>query len=164
MSPPAPAVRWSLARVVATWFGAGLAPLAPGTVGTLATAPLLFALWHVGWWCVPAGALVVTAVGVAAGGAVARATGLKDPQQVVIDEAAGYLLACSASPAGWRTAAIAFVLFRLIDACKPGPIARLERLPGGWGVMADDLGAGALAGAITWLCWGLLAGRWSPWA
>lgn len=160
-SPDRP-VPWTFARVVATWFGVGLAPVAPGTFGTLAAVPLVFALWqaHVPW-AVPLAALVVTAVGVACGGRVARDTGVHDPQHVVIDEVAGYLLACSFSPQGWRTAALAFVLFRILDMWKPGPIQHLESLPGGWGVMADDLGAGLLAGLLCWLSWGLLTGAWT---
>jgi phosphatidylglycerophosphatase A len=152
----------SPARLIATWFGAGLAPVAPGTFGTLATVPVYLALWRAGapGWCLPIAAAAVTALGVVAAGRYEAEVGGHDPQEIVIDEAAGYLVACSFGPFGWRTAALAFVLFRLIDACKPGPVQALERLPGGWGVMADDLGAGLVAGLILWLSWGLLAGRW----
>jgi phosphatidylglycerophosphatase A len=151
-----------LARVLATWFGSGHAPIAPGTAGTLATVPVYLLLWRMGApaWAVPLAAIVVGAVGVASAGRYERGCGRHDPQEVVIDEAAGYLVACCFGPLGWRTAVLAFVLFRLIDACKPGPVQSLERLPGGWGVMADDLGAGVAAGLVTWLAWGLLASRW----
>ena len=150
------------ARMVATTLGGvGLAPWAPGTWGTLATVPLAFALWATRWpLAMLVGAVVTTAVGVMAAGAVARASGTRDPSSVVIDEAAGYLLACSFAPAGWLTAVVAFGLFRLLDITKPGPIKRLERLPGGWGIMADDVAAGLLAGAVTWLAFGIARGQW----
>lgn len=150
-----------LAQVVATWFGVGMIPWAPGTFGTLAAVPLVFLLWQPGLpLLVPAAAVLVTVLGLLAGGRVARLSGLHDPGHVVIDEVAGYLVACSFGPAGWRTALLAFVLFRLFDIWKPGPIKKLEALEGAWGVMADDLGAGLLAGLLTWLTFGLLAGEW----
>ena len=80
---------------------------------------------------------------------VLRATGLKDPQFVVIDEVAGMLCAlCSWRPDFVRIL-LAFVFFRLLDIFKPWPIHRLEHLPGAWGVMADDLVAGLLAGLLS---------------
>jgi phosphatidylglycerophosphatase A len=147
-----------LARLVATWFGAGLAPVAPGTVGTAATVPVYLALWGLGAprWSVAAAALAALAVGVPAAGAVARAEGVKDPRIVVIDEVAGYLFACALLPFSWTSAAVAFALFRALDVLKPGPIGRLERLPGGWGVVMDDVAAGLLAAAIAWAGWTLL--------
>jgi phosphatidylglycerophosphatase A len=151
---------WS--RVVATWFGVGRAPIAPGTAGTLAAVPLYLLAW---WSGRPAVLLVLTVavacVGLLAGGAVARARNVADPPEVVIDEVAGYLLTCWFGPFGWRTAAVAFVLFRVFDVTKPWPICNLESLREGWGVMADDLGAGLAAGAVVWLGWGLLAGHWT---
>lgn len=151
------------AHVLATWFGAGLSPVAPGTVGTLATVPVYAALVAAGapWWGTPLAALVVTAVGVGVAGAVARADGHHDPQRVVIDESAGYLLACSFGPPGLLTGAVAFALFRLLDVTKPGPIRALQRLPGGWGVMMDDVLAGLVSGVLTWGLVTLLGGRLS---
>ena len=139
-------------RVVATWFGAGLVPVAPGTVGTLATVPLYLALWLGGapWWALPLTVFAVAALGVLVAGRTARELGTKDPGQVVIDESAGYLLACCGGAAGWPTALMAFVLFRLFDITKPWPVRQLERLPGGWGIMMDDIAAGAMAGALIW--------------
>lgn len=149
-------------RVLATWFGAGLSPVAPGTVGTLATVPVYLVIVFLGLppTITPALAVVLAAVGIVVAGRFERETGRHDPREIVIDEAAGYLVACSFGPADWRTAVLAFVLFRLVDACKPAVVQRFERLPGGWGVMADDLGAGVVAGAIVWLSWGLLARHW----
>lgn len=164
--PARPAIRRGsehpLAFLVATWFGVGLVPWAPGTFGTLAAVPLAFVFWHAGGPLLLAAAAVVIALaGVACSGAVVRGGPVHDPGHVVVDEVAGYLVACSLGPEGWRTAALAFVLFRVLDIWKPGPIQRLESLPGGWGVMADDLGAGALAGLLTWLAFGIAAGQWA---
>jgi phosphatidylglycerophosphatase A len=151
-----------LTKLLATWFGSGLAPIAPGTCGTLATVPLYLAIVFLGlpWWLVPLLALCTAALGVVVASRYEKATGRHDPPEVVIDETAGYLVACSFAPLSWKTAVLAFVFFRVLDACKPAAVQRLERLPGGWGVMADDLGAGAAAGVVVWLAWGLLAGAW----
>lgn len=152
----------NVTKLLATWFGSGLAPVAPGTFGTLATVPLYLAIvfWGLPWWVLPLLAVGVAALGVTVASRYERATGRHDPPEVVIDETAGYLLACSFAPLSWKTAVLAFVLFRVLDACKPATVQRLERLPGGWGVMADDLGAGAAAGVVVWLAWGLLADAW----
>jgi phosphatidylglycerophosphatase A len=154
-------VRAGPLHLLATWFGVGRLPGAPGTFGTLAAVPLAFMLWMPGGaWPLPLAALVVTAIGVVASAGEARASGLKDPQHVVIDEVAGYLIACSFGPPGWRCALLAFVFFRIFDIWKPAPLQRLESLPGGWGVMADDVGAGLLAGVLTWASFGIAGGWW----
>ena len=150
-----------LARVLATWFGSGLAPRAPGTVGTLATVPLAAALVFAPWPWLPATALLVTAAGVWAAGRHAEAAGSKDPQEVVIDESAGYLWACCGAVAGWPTLLAAFVLFRAFDILKPWPVSALERLPGGWGIVMDDVMAGLLAAIVLALAQGLLGGPWT---
>ena len=149
-------------RLLATWFGSGLSPVAPGTCGTLATVPIYLGIVFLGlpWWLVPLLAIGIAALGVVVAGRYEEATGRHDPKEVVIDETAGYLLACSFAPLSWKTAILAFLFFRVIDACKPAIIQRFERLPGGWGVMADDLGAGLVTGILLWLSWGLLAGSW----
>lgn len=150
-----------LASALATWFGSGLAPKAPGTVGTLATVPLAVALGFAPPWALPVAALLVTALGVWSAGAHARDLGLKDPQQVVIDESAGFLWACCGGPFGWPTLVAAFVLFRLFDILKPWPVSALERLPGGWGIMMDDVAAGLLAAGLLLMGWGLAASHWT---
>lgn len=150
-----------IARLLATWFGAGLSPKAPGTVGTLATLPLAWALGFAPPLALPVAALFVTAVGVWAAGACVRESGGKDPQEVVIDEAAGYLLACCGGPAGWPTLLAAFVLFRIFDIAKPWPVSALERLPGGWGVVMDDVAAGLIASLLVFLGWGLAGSHWT---
>jgi phosphatidylglycerophosphatase A len=152
-------MRGKLARVLALWFGCGKVPVAPGTAGTLGAIPLYLLLRPHGTIAVLAGALVVTAVGVWAADVVARETGLKDPQIVVIDEVSGYLVTMLGAPPTWTGVIAGFVVFRVLDQWKPFP-ARLaeKRLPGGWGIVMDDVFAGAW-GAIALACargWGLL--------
>ena len=150
-----------LVRLLATWFGSGLSPKAPGTVGTLATVPLAVALGFAPFWLLPLTALAVTTLGVWSADVYARERGLKDPQQVVIDESAGFLWACCGGPFGWPTLLAAFVLFRLFDISKPWPVSALEKLPGGWGIVMDDVAAGLIAAALLWLGWGLFASHWT---
>ena len=99
--------------------------------------------------------VVLTAVffvGVYTAGELERTWG-KDPRRVVIDEGMGFLVTVAFLPHGFWTAVVGFLLFRLLDILKPLPIRRLERLPGGWGIVADDVMAGLYGNAIirTWL-------------
>ena len=134
------------AVLVATMFGAGRAPAVPGTFGTLAAVPpaVLLARALPPWgFALATGALALLAIWTS--GVAARAMGLKDPRPVVIDEAAGLFVTLLYLPAGLETVAIGFVLFRLMDILKPFPARRAEDLPGGWGIVVDDLIAGAYA-------------------
>jgi phosphatidylglycerophosphatase A len=139
-----------LARVIATWFGAGYVPKAPGTAGSVAAIPLYLLVAHLGAWYHFGTTVVVTAVGVWASGVVERQLGTKDPQIIVVDEVAGMLvgLLAAGSPS-LATIGVAFVAFRLFDSLKPWPIRYLERLPGGAGVMFDDVGAGILTAFVV---------------
>jgi phosphatidylglycerophosphatase A len=89
-----------------------------------------------------AAALAATAAGIPAATRVVRGSGEEDPSHVVIDEVAGQLLALVWAPPGWKTALAGLILFRVFDILKPFPLRSLERLPGGFGIMLDDLGAG----------------------
>jgi phosphatidylglycerophosphatase A len=102
-------------------------------------------------------AALVAVVGALAAGKAARALGEKDPGCIVIDEVAGYLVATAFVPHSLGYLLGAFVLFRFFDIAKPGPIGRLQDIPGGWGIMADDLAAGLAANAVLQL-W-----RIQPW-
>ena len=134
----------SVALALATCFGLGYVPVAPGTFGSLAGVAL--------WLVLPASPVthVVVIVVVFAGGAWAaglserhfRAT---DPGPVVIDEVMGMLVTLFLIPVGWFGVVVAFLLFRLFDVVKPYPANRLERLPGGVGIMADDFMAAVYA-------------------
>jgi phosphatidylglycerophosphatase A len=92
-----------------------------------------------------AGIFLSTALGVPAATIAARESGRHDPGFVVIDEVAGQWITLLWSPADWRHGLIALILFRLFDITKPFPVRRLERLPEGWGIVFDDLGAGLYA-------------------
>ncbi len=141
------------AGALATAGGVGLAPRMPGTLGAL-VGVLLYLPAHFmpREWVFTlvlseiAAVLVLSAFAVPR---VVRASGLKDPQYVVIDEVAGQLCALGLAGPDAVRIVLAFVAFRLLDIFKPWPIHRLERLPGAWGVMADDLAAGLLAGLVT---------------
>jgi len=140
-----------LPTLLATWFGCGLSPRAPGTVGSLGAVPLHLLLRDTPV-AVHAAALVLTiAAGTWAAHRYASDRGEADPQRVVIDEVAGTLLAlgCVRHEAAWLQA-LAFLLFRLFDIWKPGPIRRVEHLPpAGLGIMADDVLAGLCAGGLA---------------
>jgi phosphatidylglycerophosphatase A len=135
----------TLAWALATWFGCGLFPVAPGTVGTLGALPLYLAVRGGGAAAVLVTALIVTAIGIWASSVLVRESGQKDPQRVVIDEVAGVLLTLAATPPRFASVALGVVLFRLFDITKPFPARHAERLPLGWGVVVDDLVAGVWA-------------------
>jgi phosphatidylglycerophosphatase A len=86
--------------------------------------------------------LLVTLIGIPASTRVARASGLKDPQFVVIDEVAGQLITLIAVPLAWKTFLAGFILFRGFDIVKPPPVRQLEQLPEGTGIVLDDVAAG----------------------
>jgi phosphatidylglycerophosphatase A len=111
-------------------------------------------------WATIVAAVVVTLVGIPAATRVVRATGVKDPQFVVIDEVAGQLVTLIAVPLAWKTFLAGLILFRVFDILKPPPVRQLESLPEGTGIVADDLAAGlyALCGMHLLLRFGLLTG------
>lgn len=139
-APASPKIR--AARVLATWFGCGLIPFVPGTLGTLAALPLWLLLRDGGPWVVLATALIVTLTGIWSAGVVARVSATKDPQIVVIDEVAGVLVALAGAPQSTGGIVGAVLLFRVFDTLKPFPARRAESLPGGWGIVIDDVVAG----------------------
>lgn len=140
-------------------------PVAPGTWGSLPPVVVFAALACCGASDAATMAVVALMVAVGCVGCVLcapasiAATGKIDPGEVVADEFAGQAVAFLAVPlvatrglSGWEGLAIAacgFLAFRVIDISKPGPIKKLERFPVGWGILADDLGAGAVAAVIT---------------
>ena len=144
------------ATLVATFFGAGRLHPGPGTWGSASAVLLWAALAHViNPTCrtpvVIALAILVTLVGIPAATQVARASGTKDPQFVVIDEVAGQLIALIAAPLTWKTFLAGFILFRAFDIMKPPPVRQLERLPEGTGIVLDDVAAGIYALAVMQL-------------
>jgi phosphatidylglycerophosphatase A len=150
-----------LAWTIATWFGCGLVPRAPGTVGSLGAIPLYLLVAPAGRLAVGTAAVAIAAIGVWASSVVARDLGKEDPQIVVVDEVAGMLVTMlPVAHPSWVTVTIGFALFRLLDVTKPWPVRRFESLPGGWGIVMDDVAAGVLgAGAMAALrAAGALAG------
>lgn len=138
-----------LAFVIATWFGLGFSPIAPGTVGTLAALPLYYALRGFGAAGILAAAAVLSLAGIWAAGVVAEVAADEDPQIVVVDEVAGVLVALAFAPHTLGGVALAVLLFRVFDMTKPFPARAAEDLPGGWGIVVDDLVAGVWAAVVT---------------
>ncbi|MGA7965221.1 MAG: phosphatidylglycerophosphatase A [Gammaproteobacteria bacterium] len=146
-----------LGRDPAAWLafglGSGLSPFAPGTWGALSALPLAWGLHLSG----PAPYAIVTSVIAVAGiwlcGHTARRLGVHDHPGINLDEVAGQLIACAMVPLDWRWFVLAFVLFRFFDILKPWPIRWLDRhCGGGFGIMADDIAAGIVAGVLVWVC------------
>ena len=153
---PARRTRW--AWLVGTFFGAGHLRPGPGTYGSLAAVLLWYAaasLLHPSLLQLTLGtalaALVATLGGIPAATIVARESGREDPGHVVVDEVAGQLIVLIALTPTWPHALLALALFRLFDILKPPPIRHLERLPGGTGIMLDDVAAGLLALGVAHL-------------
>jgi phosphatidylglycerophosphatase A len=136
---------------IATTFGIGYVPVAPGTFGSAAGLAL--------WMLLPSSpgvqAAVIVALFVAgsfAGNVAERHFGRTDPRQVVVDEVMGMLITLFLNPVGVRGAFLGFLIFRAADVIKPYPANRLERLHGGVGVMADDAMAAVYANLALRLC------------
>jgi phosphatidylglycerophosphatase A len=135
-------------------FGVGLAPIAPGTAGTLLAVPFVLALKaldDVMMWGVLAGLFVL---GVWVCGQATRNLGVHDHGGIVFDEMLGYWLTVALVPSGWPWLVAGFFLFRFFDILKPWPIGTLDRsVPGGFGIMVDDV----LAAAYSMLILELIA-------
>lgn len=138
-------VEGKTALILASWFGSGLAPFAPGTFGTLAGVPLVLLMGRLGTLQAVLFVLFFVAVSVWAADVSCRILERNDPSLVVVDEVAGFLLALFLVPLTFGQICIGFFLFRLFDVLKPFPIRNLENLRGGLGVVADDLLAGVYA-------------------
>lgn len=135
------------ASAIATFFGIGRLKPGPGTWASAVAALIWFAISRqiaTNFQNVVLGALIVIviAVGIPAATAIARTSGLKDPQIVVIDEVAGQWIALLLTPVTWKTLLVGFILFRGFDILKPPPVRQLERLPEGTGIVVDDIAAG----------------------
>ena len=139
---------------LATWFGCGFFPIAPGTVGSAAAIGIAWLLAQAGFgnlhFLVLSFALLYPAIWAA--GVVAAQLGKKDPGPVVADEVAGqWLTLAGALRFNWQTFVIAFLLFRFFDILKPPPIRLIERVPGGSGIVLDDMMAGAYGALVLFI-------------
>ncbi len=146
-------------RLIVTFLGTGYLPLAPGTWGSAAAAACFLALYATApnpiCWNATTVALILAAsiAAIACGPWAIDHFGKTDPGRFVLDEVAGQWLAMLALPlTDLRTAVVAlavqFLVFRAFDIVKPPPASWLERLPHGWGILADDLAAGLYANII----------------
>jgi phosphatidylglycerophosphatase A len=141
---------------VATFLGSGF--LRPGA-GSWASA-LTVVIWYLlvrhsspshAHIASGAAAMVITLIGIPAATIVAQESQNKDPDFVVIDEVAGQLLPLMLAPVGWKYLFASFILFRCFDIFKPPPVRQLELLPGGTGIVLDDIGAGLYAVLMLFL-------------
>ena len=164
-----------ISLLLATWFGLGYLPKAPGTWGSLGALGLVLLMaWantqnHSSTSAVPANGnfwttgllpgsgevaitLMIAVMGVIVAGRASRYVQIEDPQWVVIDEVSGQLLTYYLFfwrlPLNWKSWLLGFILFRALDIWKPFPARQLEHLPGGWGIMADDWMAGIYAALV----------------
>jgi phosphatidylglycerophosphatase A len=148
--PAAPPGAWiqRLATLLATGFGSGYSPVVPGTAGSFVG---LLLYWPIARLAPPVQAALVVSLslaGIWSAARVARAVRDEDPGIVVVDEFAGMWVSLLFLPLTPFTAAAGFVLFRVLDVIKPFPAKQFERLPGGLGIVADDLMAGVYANLL----------------
>ncbi|HWD25806.1 MAG TPA: phosphatidylglycerophosphatase A [Rhizomicrobium sp.] len=144
-----------MSTLLATWFGVGYLRPASGTWASLVALPFAWLiLWKLGPLALVAASIIAYIAGVWSTGLYEARTGKEDPSECVIDEVAGQWLACAAAPLSIPAFAIAFALFRLFDVTKLWPVSLGEELPRGWGIMTDDMIAGAMAAALV------AAARW----
>ena len=141
-----------LARLLATWFGLGLSPFAPGTFGSLGAIAVAWPLvYHAGWqtWWFILLAIVFLPIATWSATLTAEASGRKDPGLVVIDEVVGqWITLGGAMHLNWKAWVLAFCLFRMFDIWKPWPVRQLEALPAGTGIVADDCMAGVYGALV----------------
>ncbi len=141
-------------KFIATAFGSGYSPVAPGTAGAAVGVLMLWGMSEIwpgqfsgGWpqaiWLLVA-ILVFLFLGVMASKKLEPEWG-HDPSRIVVDELVGVWVAMLGVPVNWLNLLLAFGLFRLFDIWKPLGIRKLERLPSGWGVMMDDVAAGVVS-------------------
>ena len=137
-------------RVAAEWIGTvfyiGKLPLAPGTwASVFAVLCWYFLFQSVNHFVLPAISIFLFLIGGIASDTIVKDSKEHDPSRIVIDEWVGQWVALFMMPINIRTGVVAFVAFRIFDIIKPGPVRKMENIPGGWGIMADDVMAGIMA-------------------
>ena len=136
-------------RIVATFFGIGYLPLAPGTMASLFVTILYKYYLHLWNWPVYLGFLVLIFIfGALTSSSYAETQKKEDPRSVVIDEVLGQLIVLFRMPPSWPLLIAGFLLFRALDILKPFLIKKSENFPRGWGIMMDDVMAGVCAGIV----------------
>jgi phosphatidylglycerophosphatase A len=143
---PARVVLGSPIHFIAFGFGSGLAPTAPGTVGTLVGIPFFFLMASLSLGSYLVLTLLLFLFGVWVCDQSSKMLGVHDHGGIVWDEIVGYLVTMIAAPSGWGWVAMGFILFRIFDIFKPWPISYLDKhVSGGMGIMIDDVLAGIYA-------------------
>lgn len=137
-------------ELIATGFFVGRFPFAPGTLGTLIGVPIVYVV-SFDMWTISVAILLLFLLGLISSNEVIKATGDKDPEEVVIDEIVGYVACFLFVEPTLKSYVLAFFLFRILDVFKPFPINLFEKLPGAYGVMLDDLVAGLMTSFILFL-------------
>ncbi len=140
-----------IARLIATGLGSGFAPVASGTVGSAVTVPLAFALAFLGDWPYVIIALALIGPAIWAAGYAEKYYRKKDCGYIVIDEIIGMLIAAAFLPQEWTWLIIAFFVFRFFDIMKVWPASAAEKLPGGTGIVLDDVIAGIYSNIVLQL-------------
>ena len=138
-------------KLLAAGFGSGLTPFAPGTIGTLVGIPICLVCLPLTWPLRFLVVVVLSALAIFISGRAEQIYQKKDDQRIVIDEIAGFQVAMLPVAVTGLHLCVAFVLFRIFDIWKPFPIRNLQQLPGGWGVVIDDVAAGIYAGIVMLL-------------
>ena len=134
---------------LATGAGSGYLPWMPGTAGSLVGILLYYSLRSMPRGPYLAFVVAFFFLAVWASGLAEVIFGSKDPQRIVIDEVVGMLVTLALLPFSWRTVLVGFVLFRLFDIWKPFPVRLVQdNVPGGWGVVGDDVMAGIYANIV----------------
>jgi phosphatidylglycerophosphatase A len=137
-----------LIKLLATGFGSGLAPVAPGTAGTLVGVLICLLCLPLPWPMRFLTVLALSALSIYVAGQAEIIYKKKDDQRIVIDEIVGLQITMLPVTITVLHLFFGFVLFRVFDILKPFPINNLQKLPGGWGVVIDDVGAGIYAGVV----------------
>ena len=145
------AVKNRIIKILATGCGAGLSPVAPGTAGTLVGVLICLLCYPMPWAIRLLFVIAISVFSIYVAGQAETLYGKTDDQRIVIDEIAGLQVTMLPVAITGLHLCLAFVLFRIFDIWKPFPLDHFQKFPGGWGVVADDLGAGVYAGLILFL-------------
>ncbi|MFA5306145.1 MAG: phosphatidylglycerophosphatase A [Candidatus Babeliales bacterium] len=148
-----------LIRYLATLGPVGYVPYCPGTVASLVTVALMFALPSMSWYVHIAFIAIMLPLAIKGAGIIERECGYKDPSYAVVDEFIGMNVALVGVSHSWQAFLVAFITFRVFDILKPFPINVIERLEGGWGIIMDDVAAGLAARLVIAIIFSL----WPLW-
>jgi phosphatidylglycerophosphatase A len=140
-----------LITFLATGFGSGLSPIAPGTAGTLVGVLICVPFIPLPWIARLLFVIALLALSIYVAGQAEKIYATKDDQRIVIDEIIGLQITMLPVSINVLSLCAGFVLFRIFDIWKPFPVRNLQGFPGGWGVVVDDVAAGIYAAALMWL-------------